>query len=64
MAVHIKNGGQAVGAAQDKAEQAHQNNAIIEDAMCEMDAATNGRISAIEDALCDMDEILNGGAAE
>ena len=42
MAVHIKNGGQAVGDVQDKAEQAHQNNAIIEDALCDMDEILNG----------------------
>ena len=62
--VTIVDGGKAVGAAQDKAEQAQQNNANIEDAMCEMDAANQERIAAIEDALCDMDEILNGGATE
>lgn len=32
-----------------------------EDALCELDAAYETRMSAVEDALCDLDSTANGG---
>lgn len=35
--------------------------AEVSDALCEMDAANDKRLSAIEDALCSLDSATNGG---
>ncbi len=34
---------------------------IMEDALCEQDAANDERVSAIEDAVCELDSMINGG---
>jgi hypothetical protein len=36
----------------------------MEDALCDMDASQEERLSAIEEALCELDELLNGGAED
>lgn len=33
----------------------------VEDAVCELDASTDERMTAVEDALCELDGIINGG---
>lgn len=33
----------------------------LEDAACDLDALTEGRVSALEDAVCELDAALNGG---
>lgn len=33
----------------------------VEDAVCELDTATDARMTAVEDALCELDGIINGG---
>lgn len=33
----------------------------LEEALCEQDAASEGRISAVEEALCELDSVINGG---
>lgn len=38
-----------------------ENAASTEDAICELDAGYDERISAIEDALCELDSVANGG---
>lgn len=43
------------------ARQIAENAASAEDAICELDAGYDERISSIEDALCELDEALNGG---
>ena len=35
--------------------------AMVEEALCEVDTATDERLSAVEDALCELDTMLNGG---
>lgn len=41
--------------AEERIKELETINAELEDAMCEMDAATEERLAAIEDALCEMD---------
>jgi len=41
--------------AEERIAELEAINAELEDAMCEMDAATEERFAAIEDALCEMD---------
>lgn len=41
--------------------QIAQSAATAEDAMCELDAGIDERISAVETALCELDEMMNGG---
>lgn len=41
--------------AEERIAELETINAELEDAMCEMDAATEERLAAIEDALCEMD---------
>ena len=45
-------------------QQVAENAEAVEDAICELDAGYDGRISAIEDALCELDESLNGGEGQ
>ena len=33
----------------------------FEEALCEQDAVTEGRLSAVEEALCELDNAINGG---
>ncbi len=33
----------------------------LEDAICELDAATEQRLTAMEEALCELDSAINGG---
>lgn len=42
------------------AEQAAENAAAMENALCEQDAAMDERMSAIEDAICELDAAING----
>lgn len=35
----------------------------VEDALCEMDANTDQRMTDVENALCELDEIINGGGS-
>lgn len=41
------------------AAQAAENNAAMENALCEQDAAMDVRMSALEDAVCELDAIIN-----
>lgn len=43
------------------AEQAEANNAAVETALCEVDAAVEERMAAVEEALCELDNAINGG---
>lgn len=43
------------------AKQMAQNAADAETALCELDAATEERLTAVEEALCELDNALNGG---
>lgn len=36
----------------------------IEEALCEMDSASEDRVTALEQAMCDMDEIISGGGEQ
>ncbi|MCM1295511.1 MAG: hypothetical protein NC311_08195 [Muribaculaceae bacterium] len=42
-------------------EQVAQNAEAAENALCDLDAATEERLSAVEEALCELDSIVNGG---
>lgn len=39
---------------------AAENNAAMENALCEQDAAMDERMSALEDAVCELDAAING----
>ncbi len=43
------------------AQQAAENAAATEDAICELDAGFEERIGAVETALCELDEIMSMG---
>lgn len=40
-------------------EQVAENNAALEDALCEQDELMGSRMGAIEDAMCEQDEEVN-----
>lgn len=40
---------------EERVDDLEESTAALEDAICEMDAATEERMAAIEDALCEMD---------
>lgn len=42
-------------------QQAAENAAATENAICELDAGYEERLSAVENALCDLDAMMNGG---
>lgn len=42
-------------------QQAKDNAAATENAICELDAGYDERVGAVELALCELDEMLNGG---
>lgn len=45
-------------------QQAKDDAAATENAICELDAGYDERISEIENALCELDEMMNGGGEE
>lgn len=42
-------------------QRAEEDAVAMENAVCELDAATDERMSALEDAVCELDAIVNGG---
>ncbi len=42
-------------------QQAKESSIAMEDAVCELDAATEARLADIEAAICELDTIVNGG---
>lgn len=45
-------------------QQAAENAAATENAICELDAGYDQRIGAVENALCELDELMNGGGEQ
>ena len=42
-------------------QRAEEDAVAMENAVCELDAATDERMSALEDAVCELDASVNGG---
>jgi hypothetical protein len=45
----------------DDVDVSISESASAADALCDIDAASDERMSSIEDAICDLDKIINGG---